>query len=469
MRLNTHSSGSWTGWAEGSDADLDISPVLELLRAEYGLEADGAYYRHIEEWTSWWRGLYEPFHRYRERCDEHLVEREMYTMRLAKKVCEDWAAILLSERTRMGFDDPQAGALVEETFDRCDFWRRANELCERAFATGTGAAVLRVEGARLDEDGVPHGGRIRMEFLSADAIVPLSVEGGRITEAAFVSESIVRGQRRVYVETHTRQDGCWHIRNRFFRMRGGRLEEIEPPEGVAGQVRLPFETPLFSILSPNIVGNIDGARGLGISVFANAIDNLKGIDLAFNNFCRDFKLGGKKVFINQRLTRRDAQGRVLTPDDVAQQLFTTMGEAELDDTGRLIQEFNPSLRVEENRLGLQAQLDYLSFKVGFGTRYYRFEGNGTSVTATQYVGDKREFLQHAAKHAISAERFLRGVIGAVLALGRGVLGLPLEEQQRYSIRLDDGYILDAESERKRDMEQVGCGVMSAEEYRAKWL
>ena len=44
-------------------------------------------------------------------------------------------------------------------------------------------------------------------------------------------------------------------------------------------------------------------QGLGCSVYAHAIDSLKGVDLAFNNFCRDFKLGGKKVFYNRDLTK----------------------------------------------------------------------------------------------------------------------------------------------------------------------
>lgn len=108
------------------------------------------------------------------------------------------------------------------------------------------------------------------------------------------------------------------------------------------------DIPLFAIVRPNIVNNIADGHGLGCSIYANAIDNLKGVDLAFNNFCRDLKLGGKKVFLNQTLTQQDASGRTITPDDVAQQLFLQMGDSDLDQE-KLIHEFNPDLRTEANK------------------------------------------------------------------------------------------------------------------------
>ena len=108
-------------------------------------------------------------------------------------------------------------------------------------------------------------------------------------------------------------------------------------------------------------------------IFANAIDNLMGVDLAFNNLCRDFKLGGKKVFYAESLMQTDENGNKITPDDVMQQLFSVVGDLPITENGQnsLMIEYNPSLRVAENKDGIQAQLDYLSFKCGLGTKHYR--------------------------------------------------------------------------------------------------
>ena len=65
---------------------------------------------------------------------------------------------------------------------------------------------------------------------------------------------------------------------------------------------------------------------MGCAVFANAIDNLKGVDLAYNNFNSDFWLGQKKVFLNRNMLSDMAGGKKVTPDEVNQQLFYFIGE-----------------------------------------------------------------------------------------------------------------------------------------------
>ena len=54
----------------------------------------------------------------------------------------------------------------------------------------------------------------------------------------------------------------------------------------------------------------------------------------------------------------------VAPDEVNQQLFYYIGETMDDGTGKsMVLEHNPDLRVADNTAGIQAQLDYLRFKV----------------------------------------------------------------------------------------------------------
>lgn len=228
--------------------------------------------------------------------------------------------------------------------------------------------------------------------------------------------------------------------------------------------------PLFSILTPNIQNNIDPTVGLGVSVFADATDCLKGVDLAFNNFCRDIKLGGKKVFINQSLVNRDEFGNVFTPDDVAQQLFVTIGDSDLADHP-MITEHNPELRTAENAEAVQCQLNYLSFRCGLGTHHYTFGdlGGRVRLTATQYMGERQDMRQNASKHQKNVASFLRGVVEALLWCGAEVCGLPIDTGAAVNVMFDDSYWNDSDSQRARDLSELEAGVITVDEYRGKWI
>ncbi len=460
---------------------MNITTVIDDLNRRQGLSLSAEYYAQIEEWMCWWRGFYKPFHTFVETAaNGKRMERKLYTMRMGKKVCEDWASILLNDKTTIGVGDAASSAFLQGTEEesglggvlgRNAFWLRGNELVEKAFASGTGAVVLRMRNMALNKKGyvLPHAeATIEMEFLPASGIIPITVRAGRVVDAAFVSEVLSEGETRIYIETHTLEKDGYTIRNRCCTEKHGVLEDAPLPEGVAGEWHTGSDVPLFSLVKPNIVNNVDESTALGISVFANAIDNLTGVDLAYNNFCRDLKLGGKKVFVNSELTRRDESGYVITPDDVAQQLFTTIGDRDLGDGRDLIQEFNPALRVQENMDGVQAQLDYLSFKVGFGTKHYQFASGGNIVTATQYTGDRQELVQNAAKHYVAVEEFLRGIVRGILWAGKAVCGAEVDPQTNVAVNFEDSYIIDKEEERERDRKDVRDGFLQKWEYRAKW-
>ncbi|MDJ0305382.1 phage portal protein [Dehalobacter sp.] len=459
---------------------MNISAVIDYLNKTYKYDLAGDYYEHIMKWKAWWKGFYKPFHHYSERgYNGKLIERKLYTLKMAKKICEDWASILLNEKTEIVIEDKAGSQFIlgkdensdDGVFQENSFWMKANELVEKAFYSGTGAFVLRLEDMKVQGEKILRDSKtkIRIEYLTALNIVPLTVKRGKIIDVAFVSEVLLAGEKYVYIETHLLQNGSYTIRNQYFKEEEGVFQEKPLPDGILPEFSTGSDVPLFAILRPNIVNNIDETTGLGISVYADAIDNLEGVDLAFNNFCRDFKLGGKKVFLNEQLTQTDENGNTLTPDDVAQQLFVGMGDGFIDKDGNnnLIHEFNPALRVLENKDGVQAQLDYLSFKCGLGTKHYQFNA-GSIVTATQYMGDKQELVQNASKHYIAVEETLKSLVKSILWVGKEVLGIGVNVDTLITVNFDDSYIIDKESERLRDQQEIRDGLMQKWEYRMKW-
>lgn len=459
---------------------MNINTVIEYLNKTYGYDLSSDYYIHIADWKDWWKGRHKPFHTYIEKdFNGKSHERDLYTLKMGKKVTEDWASMLLNEKVLITVDDPASNALINGHEDDQDgvlfennFAVRGNELVEKSFATGTGAFVLRLDDMTLKDDVVQKSAdtKIHIEYLTADCIVPLTVKYREVVDVAFVSEVLQDGKKYVYIETHILENGSYTITNAYFKEEEGQLKEESLPEGILPSFKTGSDIPLFSLVKPNICNNIDEATALGVSIFANAIDNLKGVDLAYNNFNRDFKLGGKKVFVNEDITKRDEYGNEITPDDVAQQLFTVVTDGIPKENDRtLIHEHNPELRVQENIDGIQAQLDFLSFKCGLGTKYYRFNTSGTLVTATQYVGDRQDLQRNIAKQHLMLDAALKKLIRAILYVGREVLGEAVNPDAKITIDFDDSFISDKESERTNAMQEVRDGLLQKYEYRMRYF
>ena len=458
-----------------------INLVVEFLNKEYKTQIKTDYYSHVKKWRDWWRGYYKPFHSYQELgVDNAPRQRELFTMRMGKRVSEDWASILLNEKTRINIDDPASSEFIQGKEDAQgvggvlganNFWSEANELVEKAYGYGTGAFVLRAENAKVNSRGEIVSDaecKVGIEYIDALSIVPLSVEKSKVTEAAFVSEIVRLGKEYIYLETHTKDErGNYVITNRYFRVDNGTLKPEPLPEGVAESVNTGSNIPWFALIYPNITNNIECQNGLGMSVYANAIDNLKGVDLAFNNFLRDFKLGGKKVFVNKKMTYQTAEGATVTPDDVAQSLFSMIGDDMDFDAKQMIQEYNPELRVTENKEGVQTQLDYLSFKCGLGTHRYQFEG-GVVKTATEYSGERQELVQHASRNMIVVEAAILGLCRAILYIGKTFCKAPVNPDAVITVDFEDGFIIDDETRRERDRQDVRDGLMNKWEFRVKW-
>ncbi len=454
--------------------------VISWINSRYGYQLSADYYEYIEIWKDWWKGYYEPFHKITFENGENKKSRDMYTMKMAKKVCEDWASILINDKTFVKIDDGYTQNYISGdadnggVFGSNNFWDQANDLMEKMMYSGTGAVVIRLKNAKVDRRNrlLPsQNTRIDLNYLEADKIIPLSTDNGIITEAAFCSELCIRGQNRIYLELHRLEDNEYVIENHLFKTdinNPALLAEDELLEGVPTILYTGSDRPWFSICVPAIVNAVKNSNGMGCAVFANAIDNLKGVDLAYNNFNSDFWLGQKKVFLNKNLLSDMAGGKRVAPDEVNQQLFYFVGETFDDGTGKtMVQEHNPDLRVSDNTAGIQAQLDYLSFKVGFGTKHYQFN-SGSIVTATQYTGDKQDLIQNAHKHFIKVESFLHKLVKTLLWIGHNYIDSDIKEDANISIVFDQSPLVDENAERQRDKDDVAAGIMQKWEYRVKW-
>ena len=458
-----------------------IGLAVGYLNKKYDTNIATDYYSIIRTWRQWWEGYVESAHTYRELgIDGTVRRRELYRLGMAKRITEDWASLLLNEKTTIVIEDKNTSSwlLGDESeqgaggvLGDSNFWAEGNELLEKAFAYGTGAFIARADGAKVNNNGavVPDANcKATIEYVDALSIVPISVEKSRITEAAFISEIVKRGKTYIYIESHTKgENGNYIIENEYFLLNGVEMQKSELPAHIAPKIDTGSNIPWFYFVYPNITCNIKECNGLGMSVYANALDILKAVDVNYNNFVKDFLLGGKKVFYNKAMLQTNSEGKTITPDDVAQQLFQQVGDGMDFDAKQMVQEFNPSLRVAENKDGVQAQLDYLSFKCGMGTKRYQFNASGVK-TATEYNGERQELVQHAQRHAIVLESALQGICKALLYIGKAFCGANVEPETPITIQFEDGFVIDDVAARMNDLQEVREGIMQKWEYRKKW-
>lgn len=468
---------------------MNILQFITYINKRKGWNLQGSYYAYIDQWRQWWQGNYPDFHDVRSvGADGQIHTRPMYRLRMPKQACEDWATLLLGDKTTvtvrdkassdwlLGPDSQQTGGIL----GRLDFWRQANRLVELAFRSGTGAFVLSAEGLETGDGAilVSPEARLWLDYLPAECILPITIRHGRVTECAFASEVTVDGASQVYLQIHRLVSNPaggqqYEITNEYYTSRAEDSEEAayQPaplPEGMLSSLRTGSDRPWFALFSPAQVKNRPGGPGLGMAIFAEALDQARQCDLAFDNYCRDLYLGGKKVFYNRELLQTvsgiDGQLHLTAPDSIRQQLFVqTPGDPDRDDW----HEYNPDLRVEANSRAVQDALDYFSFKVGLGTRHYQFSG-GTVATATQYIGDRQDMVQHANRHQIQIESALLQLFRTMLWMGKALLGAEVDPETEITINFDDSYISAAETRRQQDKDDCLSGFLPKYRYNMEW-
>lgn len=467
--------------------------ILKYLSKKGYRTVSTDYYTFIEMWENWWKNNVD-FHKYHDSTGK---ERKMFSLGMAKRVPEDWASILFTERDEI----VTKANTSQQTKVNNDYLNKQLKILkvykdlptaiEKAMAMGTAGATMRVKNAKVDKNGkVSATNRTKLDIIYLDAtqIVPLKVEHGKIIDVAFVSENIEDGKKIYYVELHQLQydeelkKDIYVISNNYINEQG---EEVAKKD-IVKQYTFKSDVPLFSILKPAVANPLDteyhNANGLGFSIYGTAIDQLMVCDITYNNFAMDFYLGGKKVFYNKKITRtktrqiKDTDGNIkeeeyeVYPDDVMKQQWTTYGDDQISNIkdNPVVTEYNPDLRVTEDKEGIQFALNMLSFKAGLGTKYYEF--NGTSVvTATQYVGDRQDLVSNANKHRKRVDEFVSGIGKAILLLGRILFKENVTEDCLVTITDKDGFMVDTETAKNEFRKDIAQGIRKPWEYRVKFL
>lgn len=413
---------------------------------------DDNYYSQIAKWGQWYRGKVPSFHSYRQYNGRRKLNRERKSLGMAKMVAEDWANLAMNEKAEIVIGDEAANRRIREVLEANQFRVRGNQLVELAFALGTGAFVEYTDGEQ-----------VKIDYIRAGMVYPLAWDNGEVTECAFASERTRGKDKLVYLNIHYLDGGRYVVENVMFRRNGNTLTQTDLPEGVLPMVRTGSDIPRFQLIRPNIANNLDPDCPMGLSVYANAIDQLEGVDLVYDSYCNEFRLGKKRITIPVTMAQV-----VMEEDGTAAPVFDDNDTEfyavpfEQNSGENKITEHNMELRYEAHEAGIKTALGLLSYKCGMGSDRYRFERGGVK-TATEVISDQSELFQSLKKHELLLEHALRGLALAVadlLGLGGGL---------EVSVNFDDSIIEDTQAEKQQFLQEVRDGVRQKWEYRVKFF
>lgn len=423
-----------------------------LIENKYNTVSDETY-SHIDEWLDWYQDDVEKFHTYKVYNGMTTTEQKRYRLGMAKKVCEDWANLLLNEKVSINAGDYEER--LNDILQLNNFKVRANQLVEKAFALGTGALV-----EYLDGDGNPV-----IDYIRADMIYPLSWDNGDVTECAFGSNRVEDGKEIIYLQIHRKgrinpddEEGAnreapdlYYIENKYIDAESGK--ELDTPDSVLPLIDTGYDKPLFQIITPNICNNIDLDSPLGISVYANSISQLKGCDLVYDSYMNEYVLGRKRILVPLSQAKRQMQeDGVSTPMFDPNDTVYYMLPDDLNSSQSLT-EVDMTIRASDHELGIQRCLDILSLKTGMGAGRYKFESGGVK-TATEVISDKSDLYQNRQKNAIIIEAALVSMAQAIAFLDAGRMDLDV------TIDFDDSIIEDANTTIDRNIKLVQAGLRS---------
>ena len=431
------------------DDRTKVTAAIEQLK-KLGFTYNNNAQNIIEICDQWYTNEESDFHTVKNLNGQEV---KLEKLNFAKRCCADDANLCEIVEINAGESEGKFDG-VQEILDANRFDVMYRKQLERLSASGTVGAYIRLDNATLLDNGSLKDGDIRINYVNAIGIVPLTVENDDVVECAFVGSDLVKGKNEQTLVVFTRDEKGLYTAETFVFDENNKLIEDRHLIVQLGDVKP------FAIMRTAEVNNLDDMEGYGLPKIYNAIPALKVVDLAWNILNGDLSKGDKLLLINELLAtvERDPDGN---PRMTAEQkkLFILLGE-KLPDQKSLIQEYNPEIRTGAIKEAMELSLSLLSMMFGYGTKKYTFE-NSQITTATEYIGERQDEMQELNKQRQEAIAYVEGIVEAIIWFSNQFNGTTWSLDEEICIEFDDSYIEDKVSK----LEQMRADALSFPEVK----
>ena len=479
-------TGAQTGIAR------EFKSVFELG----GVPAFNQYYEFgIFIWKWLYRGFYKAWHLIpAPTIANPQNKREMYRMNIAKAVCAEMASLIWGEECMVnvsmdGFEatdenpDP-LDSFVQKVFGENALKEKMQESIEQALALG-GAAMKVWSDIRRDDEGneIPDTRRINIGYAMADQFIPTAWDNAKVTEGLFISRIAKGGYYYTRLEWHRWNGLTYTITNELYRAEMRKANEPGADQDILGvrwpladiypyleeETVIPVSESLFTYWRTPIANNLDDNSPLGMSVYGNALETLHALDICYDSFVSEFRLGKKRIIVPARCIKSvidPVKGVPVRYFDATDEVYEALATDNPEDLK--VQDNSVELRVEEHISAINAFLSILCLQTGFSAGTFTFDQHTGLKTATEVVSENSKTyktiktVQNQLAPAI--EHMVRNIIDVA-----SLYEMDFEGQQvaalaaggyHVNITFDDGVTQDRQTNINEGVMLVGAGLLS---------
>lgn len=439
---------------KGVMAKVGLIKKLEQVTDHKKINLSDSYYENILKWRALYRGHFAKWHDVHYQTIDGPQQRRMASLNMPKVASEELATLIFNERCEINISDKTFSDNLLEVFKDNNFNSNFQTYLEYMFALG-GMVVK------------PYfkDGKIKLSYVTADCFLPISWDNVRVTEGVFINEFTKQNKRYVHLEWHTWENGQYIIKNEVFECSSGidlgskvslkehfpGLEEVVPINNL--------KLPMFTYFKPNIANNIDTTIPLGVPIYNNAMDTMKSIDIAFDSFQREFRLGRKRIIVPATAIKHviDPQtGETHRYFDATDETYEAIN-GEMDDTK--LHEITSTLRVTEHVAAINALLNLFAMQIGFSAGAFSFDGQSMK-TATEVVSEQSKTFRTKQSHENVIEQ---GIADLIKIIGQtaefySLFSHPTEYD--VTVQFDDSIAEDATAEINKQVLLITNGLQS---------
>ena len=305
------------------------------------------------------------------------------------------------------------------------------------------------------------------EFISADKFVVLSFGLDKKPDDIVFFDVRKVDSNKTYIrfERHSIKEGKLVITNSAIELNGqNSVNRVVSLSVLDDWAELPeeIEYPTMKVLDVGyyknpVINNIDGSF-CGVSIYSEAIDIIKRIDVQGARLDWEFESGERAIHVDSAALKKKPNGE----NGLAKLNKRLYRGLDIDSDKELIKEYSPDLRDVNIVNGLETLYRQLEFIIGLA---YGDLSNPNTIekTAEEIKTSKQRKYNRVnaiqAKLKICLEDFVAG-----LAFHEGLVTSGYE----FTCNFTDSILTDEKTERQLDREEVAIGAMSILEYRMKW-
>ncbi|WDF02947.1 phage portal protein [Shouchella hunanensis] len=394
------------GWLKGVMMRMGLVKSVKSISNVRSLQMDDAHYKHIDTWLALYKGYLSEWHDLRYTTVSGGKKRRMATLGMPKVVSQEMASLIFNERCEINVSDPDLKENIASILKKNKFTKRFQDYLEYSFALG--GVVIK-----------PYhdGKQIKLSYVTADCFVPVSWDNQGISEGCFVNESKKGDKKFTHLEWHLWENGVYVVKNELYESKDNELGKPVPLSllypNLEEETKIEnFTRSNFVYIKPSIANNIDLHSPLGISIYANALDTIKSLDIAFDSYQREFKLGKKRVIVPTSAIRTvvDEHGNMVRYFDADDEVYEALNLGQDSDE---IKDITISLRVEEHVMAINSLLNLLAMQTGFSSGSFSFDGQSVK-TATEVVSENSKTFKTKQSHENVIEAALTELVDCIV-------------------------------------------------------